>query len=95
MHIYFIFYMAYLRSGGRLFDKVLLDAVENCAANFLASLFDISSFLSSQICSYFCEATTREGKTEKIVPEGREGREQLGISDAEIQVFLLKCFPIR
>ena len=62
MDIYFIFSMAYLRSGGRLFDKVLLDAVENCAANFLASLFEILSFLSCQICSYFCEANDARRK---------------------------------
>ena len=67
--------MAYLRSGGRLFDKVLLDAVENCAAKFLASLFDILSFLSWQICSYFCEADdARRKKRRKLRPkEGKGG----------------------
>ena len=74
MHIYFIFSMAYLRSGGRLFDKVLLDAVENCAANFLASLFDILSFLSCQICSYFCEADDARRKNGKNCAR-RKGRE--------------------
>lgn len=71
-HIYFIFSLAYLRSGGRLFDKVLLDAVENWAANFLASLFDILSFLSCQMCGYFCEAddAKRKNCTRR---KGREG----------------------
>ena len=73
--IFIIFSLAYLRSGGRLFDKVSLDAVENCAANFLASLLDILSFLSCQIFNHFCEADDARRKNGENCArrKGREG----------------------